>query len=448
MNVKKTPLSALRLNDGNPRIIKDQKFQKLVKSILTFPEMLRLREVVCDETMLILGGNMRLRAMLHIAQMTEQELSQTLRQYGAERHTDYWLAWHDKPMAEIKVAEGLSDEQKKEFIVKDNVGYGEWDWDMLANEWDVEELSDWGVDLSIDWGTSHTSSPASEKSDDEIYEERKREFEERMAAGENVEEDEEYQEFLKKFEAKKTTDDCYTPELIYDAVVEWVEKEYGVERKNFVRPFYPGGDYQNYDYPKNCIVVDNPPFSILAEILQFYDKKGIKFFLFAPSLTLFSSSSSSSSSSTAICIGTSIIYANGAGVNTSFLTNLGDRSIRFRSAPDLYKMLDIANTENLKSMRKELPKYTYPDHIVTSTFVGRLSKYGIDYSVSVKESEPISALDHQKKEGKAIYGKGYIVSDKAAADKAAADKAAADKAAATRWQLSDKEKEIIKKLSK
>lgn len=152
MNVKKIPLSALRLNDGNPRIIKDHKFQKLVKSILTFPEMLSLREIVADETMSVLGGNMRLRAMLHIAQMTEQELSQTLRQYGAERHTDYWLAWHDKPMAEVKVAEGLTDEQKKEFIVKDNVGYGEWNWDMLANEWDVEELSDWGVDLPIDWG--------------------------------------------------------------------------------------------------------------------------------------------------------------------------------------------------------------------------------------------------------------------------------------------------------
>ena len=163
MNVKKTPLSALRLNDGNPRIIKDQKFQKLVKSILTFPEMLSLREIVADETMSVLGGNMRLRAMLHIAQMTEQELSQTLRQYGAERHTDYWLAWHDKPMAEVKVAEGLSDEQKKEFIVKDNVGYGEWDWDMLANEWDVEELSDWGVDLPIDWGNDAKEMSETEK---------------------------------------------------------------------------------------------------------------------------------------------------------------------------------------------------------------------------------------------------------------------------------------------
>lgn len=168
MEAKKIKISALRLNDDNPRIIKDHKFQKLVKSILTFPEMLSLREIVADETMSVLGGNMRLRAMLHIAQMTEQELSQTLRQYGAERHTDYWLAWHDKPMAEVKVAEGLSDEQKKEFIVKDNVGYGEWDWDMLANEWDVEELSDWGVDLPIDWVNGVDSENADLNAEEEV----------------------------------------------------------------------------------------------------------------------------------------------------------------------------------------------------------------------------------------------------------------------------------------
>lgn len=150
--MERKELKALRLNDGNPRIIKDYKFQKLVKSILTFPEMLALREVVVDETMTVLGGNMRLRALQHIAQMSEQELRQQLKQFGAEQNTDYWVAWHDRPTADVKIARGLTDEQKKEFIVKDNVGYGEWDWDMLANEWDVEDLSDWGVDLPIDWG--------------------------------------------------------------------------------------------------------------------------------------------------------------------------------------------------------------------------------------------------------------------------------------------------------
>ena len=262
------------------------------------------------------------------------------------------------------------------------------------------------------------------------------EFKRRMEAGEDLSEDEEYQAFLEKFKMKKTTDDCYTPKLVYDAVVEWVEKEYQVSRKTFVRPFYPNGDYQKEKYPKGCIVVDNPPFSILAEILQFYKEKGVRFFLFAPSLTLFSSSSSSSS--TALCVGVSITYENGANVSTSFLTNLENRETRFRSAPTLFKAVEKANDEWSKSLHKELPKYTYPDNVVTSAFVARLSKYGIDFAVNVNQSCAISSLESQKESGKAIFGKGYLISEKAAAEKAAA----------TRWKLSDKEHKIIEQLSK
>ena len=287
--------------------------------------------------------------------------------------------------------------------------------------------------------------------DDEEIRRKKAEFRQRMEAGENLEEDEEYLEFLEKFKQKKTTDDCYTPTLIYEAVAKWVENEYHVNRKDFVRPFYPGGDYKAEKYPKGCIVVDNPPFSILAEIVNFYHENGIPFFLFAPSLTLFSSSSSSSCC-TALCVGVTITYENGAGIATSFLSNLEDRSIRFKSAPTLYKAVEDANDENIKQLRKELPKYSYPDNVVTSAFVARLAKYGVDFAVSVKQSCAISSLDSQKESGKAIYGKGYLISEKAAAEKAAAEKAAAEKAAAekaaaTRWQLSDREKAIIAKLS-
>jgi hypothetical protein len=150
--VKKVKLSALKLNDGNPRIIKDFKFHQLVKSLLTFPEMLELREIVTDEAMMVLGGNMRLRALQHIAKMTERDLIQQLKQYGREDLEEYWIAWHDCPMESVKIARGLTDEQKKEFIAKDNVAYGEWDSDMLANEWDMEDLKDWGVDIPVDWG--------------------------------------------------------------------------------------------------------------------------------------------------------------------------------------------------------------------------------------------------------------------------------------------------------
>ena len=296
-----------------------------------------------------------------------------------------------------------------------------------------------GDDLAKAWGMDLTPP---ELPDDEEIRRKEAEFQQRMAAGEDLSEDEEYLKFLDKFKAKKTTDDCYTPAVVYEAVAKWVENEYKVSRKDFVRPFYPGGDYKAEKYPKGCIVVDNPPFSILAEILTFYKENGVRFFLFAPTLTLFSSSPSSSSS-TALCCGVTVTYENGATVTTSFLTNLEDRAIRFKSCPSLYKAVEQANDENLKSLRMEIPKYNYPDNVVTSSFCAKLAKYGIDFSVRVDQSCAISSLDSQKDTKKAIYGKGYRVSEKAAAEKAAAEKAAA-----TLWTLSERERAIIAKLSK
>ena len=112
-------LYKIKGNPSNPRIIKNDKFKKLVKSIKEFPEMLKLRPIVVDEEMMVLGGNMRLKAS---------------KEAGLK---EVW----------IEVAEGLTEEQKKEFIVKDNVGFGEWEWDMLANEWDSVQLADWGLDV-------------------------------------------------------------------------------------------------------------------------------------------------------------------------------------------------------------------------------------------------------------------------------------------------------------
>lgn len=114
MNIKQ-----IKPNTNNPRVIKGDKFKKLVQSIKDFPEMLKLRPIVIDEDNIVLGGNMRLRAC------TEAGLT-------------------DVP---VKVAKGLTEDQKKEFIVKDNVGFGEWDWDILANEWDAAHISEWGLDV-------------------------------------------------------------------------------------------------------------------------------------------------------------------------------------------------------------------------------------------------------------------------------------------------------------
>ena len=112
-------ISQVKGNPNNPRLIKNDKFKKLVKSIQEFPEMLKLRPIVVDEDMIVLGGNMRLKA---------------------SKDAGLKEVW-------IEVAEGLTEEQKKEFIVKDNVNFGEWEWDMLANEWDSVQLAEWGLDV-------------------------------------------------------------------------------------------------------------------------------------------------------------------------------------------------------------------------------------------------------------------------------------------------------------
>lgn len=86
-----------------------------------------------------------------------------------------------------------------------------------------------------------------------------------------------YEEFVDKFKPKRTTDDCYTPPEIYDVVAEMVSERYGITREDMVRPFWPGGDYEAFDYPDGCCVVDNPPFSILSKIERFYIERGIPF---------------------------------------------------------------------------------------------------------------------------------------------------------------------------
>ena len=85
-----------------------------------------------------------------------------------------------------------------------------------------------------------------------------------------VEESEEYRQFVEKFKPKKTTDDCYTPPEIYQVVLDYVTERYGIDQNSVVRPFWPGGDYQAEEYPNGCCVVDNPPFSILSKIVDFY----------------------------------------------------------------------------------------------------------------------------------------------------------------------------------
>ena len=422
MEFKKLPLTELDFNTGqiqglpvNPREWTDAEIKKLAKSMKGTPELTEARGCIVvpyEGRYVVLGGNLRLAAAK-------------------------FLKWPNIMCAVFP--EGTKVGKLKEIVLKDNSSFGSWDLSLLRKDWSEFDLAGWGIDVTWDTAGPTPDASAGATPQEEI-ERMQKEFEERMARGEITEEDEEYQEFLEKFKLKKTTDDCYTPAPVYDAVARYVEETYGIARDRFVRPFYPGGDYENERYPEGCVVVDNPPFSIMSEILRFYDRKGIRFFLFAPTLTLFSRSSGTC---TALPCTLSVIYENGASVNTSFLTNLEPKEIRFRSAPKLQAMVQEGIDEFTKTLKKQLPKYSYPPHIITSTWVGILSRLGIDFVVPVAESEGISCLDAQKASGKAIYGKGYIVSDAVRAEREKAEREKAE-----RWELSDRERMIIQRLNK
>ena len=246
---------------------------------------------------------------------------------------------------------------------------------------------------------------------------------------------EEHQQFVDKFKVKKTTDDCYTPENVHKAVTEWVAKEYGLQPDTFLRPFWPGADYQSAEYPDGHTVVDNPPFSIRAEIVDYYLQNGIHFFLYSPALTLLTRREICH-----IATGVSVTYANGAEVPTSFVTDL--ESCALRTAPDLYQAIKAANEINVKAGKKELPKYTYPDYVVTAAMAQRWCHYGVDYRLSHSDCVSIGALDAQRAVKKSIFGYGFLLSERAAAERAAAERAAA-----TKWELSAREQAIVDMLS-
>ena len=423
MDFRKIELTELDFNTGqipglppNPREWTDLELKRLAKSMKNTPELVEARGCIVvpyEGRYVVLGGNLRLAAAK-------------------------FLKWRDIMCAVLP--EDTKVAKLKEIVLKDNSSFGSWDLSLLRKDWSEFDFGDWGINVTWDTAGPAPDASVSETPQEEI-ERMQREFEEHMARGEISEEDEEYQEFLEKFKLKKTTDDCYTPAPVYNAVARYVEETYGVSRDKFVRPFYPGGDYVNESYPEGCVVVDNPPFSIMAEILRFYDSEGIKFFLFAPTLTLFSSSSASAC--TALPCTLAVIYENGASVNTSFLTNLERGGVRFRSAPKLQAMVQEGIDEFTRTLKKQLPKYSYPPHIITSSWVGALSRLGVEFSVPVAESEGISGLDSQKAAGKAIYGKGYIVSDRVKAEREKAEREKAE-----RWELSERELQIIERLNK
>ena len=301
----------------------------------------------------------------------------------------------------------------KRRAIKDNGSFGSWDFDELANSWDDLPLVDWGVPA---WEGEH---------------------EKKMQQGlssEGREGAEGYEEFVNKFNEEQplTTDDCYTPPEVYDIIRDFVDKNIApLKGRKIVRPFYPGGDYENEKYPKGCIVLDNPPFSIYAKIVRYYCERGIDFFLFGPQLSLFVQGAD-------VCFlpeNAVITYENGAKVNTGFVTNLLP-GIRIKCIPGLKAAI-------LEAQRQEptTPVYEYPAEIISSALLGKIGS-NADLEILSTEAQYVHNLDAFKEMDKGLFGGGFLLS-RAAAEKA---RAAAEKARAVKIALSEKELAIVSAL--
>ena len=240
-----------------------------------------------------------------------------------------------------------------------------------------------------------------------------------------------YDAFVKKFEPKKTTDDCYTPPKVYEAVLAWARQRYGIpENAPIVRPFFPGDDFENADYPAGCYVVDNPPFSITMKIVRFYQARKIPFFLFANGLTLFNALNVRGVG--AVVIRRSVTFENGANVNIGFLTNLGENVLEI--APELDAAIQCA-VDAAKTVI-ELPKYVYPDAVISAATAKRLVRSGVRFAVRHGAAAFVRRMDAQDKES--IFGGGLLLSERAAAERAAAHV----------FELSPRERELQRLLGK
>lgn len=215
-----------------------------------------------------------------------------------------------------------------------------------------------------------------------------------------------YGEFTDKFKQKLTTDDCYTPEPVYNAIRDWCVEKYGLQGRKIVRPFWPGGDFETFDYPENCVVIDNPPFSIYDKILNWFTNVSkIDFFLFGPSLTLFKRYDACY-----VVANETITYDNGAKVCTSFATSL-DRANRIVCDPSLKEAIRKAD-KGCQAKKKAVPVIVYPESMTTSALLGKTSRAKLEI-----RKEDASWVTHVN--GKRLFGSGFLLSDKAAADKAA-----------------------------
>lgn len=249
-----------------------------------------------------------------------------------------------------------------------------------------------------------------------------------------------YESFVAKFsENPKTTDDCFTPQDVYEAVVKYVGTIVDLTDKLILRPFFPGGDYEHSDYPDNGVVIDNPPFSIFTKCCAFYSMHKIPFFLFGPGLTI----ASCCKYCTAVIVADQITFENGAKVKCNFASNLYGNTM-ITTAPLLNDLITACPSQNQKV---NLPKFRYPDEVLDVSAMQTICRGGILFSVSRDECEIIRNLDRHPKNG-GLFGDHFLLSATKGADKEAARQRAQEAARqAIPIELSPRERRIVERLN-
>lgn len=206
-----------------------------------------------------------------------------------------------------------------------------------------------------------------------------------------------YDGFCEKFKPKKTTDDCYTPPAVYEAVTDYVNRNVTpLEGREVVRPFWPGGDYERHEYPPGCIVIDNPPFSIMSQIVRFYIRHGVDFFLFCDGLTCMNLSNIPQVAFH--IVNKCVTFENGAQVSVAFVTNVRPHGERIVLAGELEDALRVA----CKQPSKEKKKLVYPDEVVSGALLKKFVSLGRNFSISENQCAPIARNESP-------FGGGFMV---------------------------------------
>ena len=213
-----------------------------------------------------------------------------------------------------------------------------------------------------------------------------------------------YDGFVEKFKPKKTTDDCYTPPAVFDAVLDYVNRNVTpLEGREVVRPFWPGGDYERNEYPQGCIVVDNPPFSITSQIVRFYIRHGVDFFLFCECLTCMNLSKIPQVAFHIVIKG--VTFENGANVPVAFVTNVRPHGERIVLAGELEAALRVA----CKQPNKEKKKLVYPPEVVSGALLKKYVSLGRQIVITADQCAPIARHE-------APFGGGVMVTRQVAVE--------------------------------